>query len=145
MSEAVEPGANDRAACAVCADLLATGTVWSQATLLAVLAALAAAATGARFGNSPVVLLLVLAVGLVERYLATRVALDASLFARLARVDAPDLATLDTALQRVLGVSPAKSGRPLSARLAGARRLYRAQMASTLLLIALDVAAWQAL
>jgi hypothetical protein len=132
----------DRADCAVCADWLATGAVWSQAALLAIVAALAAATIGARLGSAPGVLISLLAVGAIERYLALRVALDARLFDRLARGPLPDLAALDTALQRVLSVPTAKAGRDLSTRIAGARRLYRAQAAATLLLIVLAVVAW---
>lgn len=144
MTDPAESIAADRADCAVCAAFLATGAAWSQAALLAVVAALAAALTGSHFGHAPSVLLAILAVGMVERYLAMRVSLDARLFARLARADGLDLAALDASLQRVLSVSPAKSRRAMSARIAGARSLYKMQVAATLLLLALAVLAWLA-
>lgn len=63
--------------------------------------------------------------GLVERYLAVRLAIDAQLFGTLARDTAADLAALDAALS-ALRLAPAhKAGRTLSARAEGALRLVR--------------------
>lgn len=63
--------------------------------------------------------------GLVERYLAVRLAIDAQLFGTLARDAAADLAALDAALS-ALRLAPAhKAGRGMSARAEGAMRLVR--------------------
>lgn len=139
----VDPlNAEERAACAVCADWLATGKVWSQAALLAVLAVLIAAATGSRLGGSPAVLMALLGLFVAERYLAVRVLLDARLFDRLARGDLAGLGSLDAGLRGVLALGPEKAGRSLPPRIAGARRLYSAHAVVTLLLVALSVVAW---
>lgn len=142
MSQPEDLSTGERASCAVCADWLATGALWSHAALLAMLAVLLAAATGTRLGSTPGVLIALLSLGMIERYLALRVALDSRLFGRLAQGYLPGLPALDTALQRVLSVSAAKAGRGLPARIAGARRLYRAQVIATLLLTALNIVAW---
>lgn len=134
--------ADERAACAVCADWLATGAQWSQAAAVAVLAALAAALAGGRPGASPALLLALLGLAVAERVLALRVAFDARLFARLARGELPSLAALDAGLQQVLALPPHKAGRPLAPRLAGARRLYRAQVLACAALAVLDLLAW---
>ena len=128
----------DRAACAVCADWLATAPVLSLVAWLGVAAALAGLATGG--APHPVLLLVPLAIA--ERYLAVRVALDARLFHRLADGSLHTLAHLDAGLQQVLGVPPAKAGRPLHARIAGARQLYRWHAAAAALLVVLAVFTW---
>lgn len=133
---------DERAACAVCADALATGRLWSQAALLALVAVLLAAAAGMPPSRAPGVLIAGLVLGLVERGLALRVQLDARLFDRLARAELATLSNLDHALQQVLAVSAAKAGRALPARIAGALRLYRLQVLATLSLCALDIVAW---
>ena len=65
-------------------------------------------------------------VGLVELWLAIRTGIDAALFARLAAGESR-LDTLDAALAGLGLMPPAKAGRPLEARIAGARRLLRWQ------------------
>jgi hypothetical protein len=142
MSLPAELSAGERSACAVCADWLATGALWSHMALLAMLAVLLAAAAGTRLGSTPGVLAALLALGVIERCVALRVAFDARLFDRLARGDLQGLAALDAALQQVLSVPAAKAGRGLPPRIAGARRLYRAQVLATLLLAALNIVAW---
>ena len=66
--------------------------------------------------------------GLAETYFAVRVGLDAALFRRLAKV--PDLAGFDAAMLRLGLLSQAKAGRPVEARVAGARRLFTRQAAA---------------
>jgi hypothetical protein len=62
--------------------------------------------------------------GLGELYLAIRVGFDAALFGRLAEAaDLFDLARLDRTLSQLRLIPPAKAGRPMAARIAGARRL----------------------
>jgi hypothetical protein len=75
----------------------------------------------------------VVIVGLVEFWLAARVAVDADLFAALGE-DA-DLARFDEAMHR-LGLLPeGKGGRPMDARIHGALRLLKLQAAMLLLQI----------
>lgn len=138
MSTPHELSAAERAACAVCADWLSTGTLWSQAALLAMLGLLLSPPAAHRPGLLAALVLL----GAFERVLALRVAFDARLFQRLADGRLTDLPALDNALQHVLSIPAAKTGRPLPPRIAGARRLYRIQVLATLLLVALNVLAW---
>lgn len=70
-----------------------------------------------------VCLALVLA-GLVQKYLALRVAFDAELFARLETLG---LAELDAALLGLGLLAPERAGRPLAKRSRGALRLLRRQ------------------
>lgn len=142
MNQSEPLSAEERAACAVCADWLSTGALWSHTALLAMAAVLFAAATGSRLGSMQGVLISLLAIGLIERYLALRVALDARLFDRLAQGQLLDLPSLDKALQQVLSVPAIKAGRDLPSRVAGAQRLYRVHVSVTLLLIALSIVAW---
>jgi len=128
----------ERAACAVCADWLATSTAVGLVAWFAVAAALAGLATGG--APHPVLLLVPLAV--FERFLAVRVALDARLFDRLATGSLASLDDLDTGLQQTLSVPTSKAGRPLAPRLAGARRLYRWQTVATALIVLLAILAW---
>lgn len=62
--------------------------------------------------------------GIVQKYFALRVALDAALFERLERIDTQ---VLDATLQGLGLLAPAKAGRPLQARAEGALRLLRRQ------------------
>jgi hypothetical protein len=87
--------------------------------------------------------------GMLAAYFAMRVGFDAALFRRLAEAPDPDsqgLAELDGALTS-LGLLPAnKAGRPLEARVAGARTLFYRQggalaLQSLLLLLGALVAA----
>jgi hypothetical protein len=71
-----------------------------------------------------------------------RVALDARLFDRLATGTLASLDDLDAGLRQTLSVPAAKAGRPLDARIAGARRLYRWQTVATVLIVVLAILAW---
>jgi hypothetical protein len=76
----------------------------------------------------PAVLGPVALLGLGEAYLAMRVGFDAALFRRLAApAEAFDLGRLDEALLRLGLIPPGKTGRPIAARIAGARRLLHWQ------------------
>jgi hypothetical protein len=137
---------DDRADCAVCADLLAMAPVPGALALVA--AALAAWRWMAAPPPWPAPIvaagLATLLAVLLERYLAVRVALDARLFHRLAQgapAGLPGLQALDGSLQRVLGRRPAgpqgaHPPRGLAARLAGARRLHRLHLAAVVLVLA---------
>ena len=73
------------------------------------------------------VFLVVALAGLIEAYLAIRVNFDAALFRQAAAGEAPDFSGVDQALVR-LGLLPVtRTGRPIDARVAGARRLFRYQ------------------
>jgi len=74
----------------------------------------------------------VVVVGLIEFWLAARVAIDADLFAALGE---GDLARFDEAMHR-LGLMPeGKAGRPMDDRIRGALRLLKLQGAMLLLQI----------
>jgi hypothetical protein len=76
----------------------------------------------------PAMLGAVALIGLGEAYLAMRVGFDAALFRRLAASsEALDLARLDEALLRLGLIPPAKTGRAIDERIAGARRLLHWQ------------------
>jgi hypothetical protein len=139
--------ATDRTACAVCADLLATGSHWAHAGRLLVLTGVISIVVNAHnMGDTAVLMILfvLLALGLVQQTLGVRVALDARLFDRLARGDITDLPALDAALQQLFSLPAGKLGRPLTPRIAGARRLYQFQVATTLLLAAANLLIWWA-
>jgi hypothetical protein len=82
--------------------------------------------------------LAVVLLGLGERYVAARLAIDARLFEQLARCG-PDLLRLDCALATLGMVPAAAGGRPLAARLQGA--LGWARRHSVLCLVQLLAAA----
>jgi hypothetical protein len=90
----------------------------------------------------PLVLLaLAVLVGLVELYLSIRVMLDAALFRQLATASAvPDWETFDAALLRLRVLPPAKTGRSVEPRVAGARLLLRAQGIALIVQMSLAVA-----
>jgi hypothetical protein len=85
-----------------------------------------------------------LAAGLVaalgQTVLALRVGFDAALFRRLSL--APDLAAFDTAMTALALMPAAKTGRPMAARVAGARRLIVLQGACLVAQVALILLAF---
>jgi hypothetical protein len=85
--------------------------------------------------------------GLVERYLAVRLVIDARLFDDLARGSMPSLDALDQALSQLQLVPADKAGRSLALRTEGAMRLVRwhtrAAGAQLMLLAAAGIAATQ--
>ncbi|SED00495.1 hypothetical protein SAMN05519104_2564 [Rhizobiales bacterium GAS188] len=133
----------ERAICVVMAALLRRGRLIHglslPVTLLALVAApLVALELDIRLGSA--VLVATVIAGFCEAVLAARVAFDADLFERLGAGDL-DLPTLDAALARLRLAPAAKLGRPLDARLAGARRLLALQLTALLLQLIL-VMAW---
>ena len=84
---------------------------------------------------------LVALAGLAETCLAIRVGFDAALFDHQARAaETPDFTRMDAALVE-LGLLPAaKTGRPVSARVAGARRLFVLQIIALIAQVGLAVA-----
>jgi hypothetical protein len=77
--------------------------------------------------------------GLLQAFLAARVALDADLFRALGAGNL-EPRTLDAALCRLALADEAKLGRPLEQRLAGAMRLLKMQLASLALQVLLALA-----
>jgi hypothetical protein len=82
-----------------------------------------------------VALLIATMAGFVQTYYAVRVGFDAALFGQLGEA-ITDLAALDSALQRLDLLPADKAGRPLEARIAGARALFRTQSAMLMVQIA---------
>ena len=92
----------DRHACAVCADWLATGTVWSGLAMASLTGFFVVGGLASSFDGlkcMPCILIAMAALALVEGVLAVRVAFDARLFKRLAQHDGLSLAELDQGLQ----------------------------------------------
>jgi hypothetical protein len=119
--------ANDDAwSAAIAAAILRRGTLVHTASLILTGAALFFGATTRPEIVWLIAASLVVVLGLVEFWLAARVALDADLFDTLAARQT-DLAGFDRAMQR-LGLMPsAKTGRSLDARIRGALRLLKLQ------------------
>ena len=142
-AEAQALSAGERAACAVLADSLAASRVAAALSPVLCLAVLATLALHpGRNGWAQIGLALcLLTLMLAERVLASRVALDAGLFDRLADGRLPDLALLDAGLQQVYSIPDHKRGRPLAPRLSGAHRLQRWHFGVVTALLALAVAA----
>jgi hypothetical protein len=118
-------------------------------TVTALAGLVAISVTGAWLPLLAVMLALSALAGMIETYLAMRVGFDAALFRRLAETaDAgPDkLAELDAALTSMRLLPVGKAGRPLEARVAGARDLFYRQVGALtvqtlLLLLGASVAA----
>lgn len=116
---------NDRALCAAAAGLLrASGMLANWGLALSFIAGLVLALTGrslpsVSWGAYAVVAL----VGLLERYLALRLRLDAGMYEALARDAIGSLDTLDGALERLGLRRPADAPRPLAERVLLARQL----------------------
>ena len=92
------------------------------------------------FGAAELVLGLMLAlsilVGVINLYFSVRVGFDAVIFRQLATAK-DGVQGLDDALENLGLLSPKKAGRPLQARIAGARRLFYGQILTTLLQVVL--------
>jgi hypothetical protein len=123
--------AAERAMLGIAAELLAQGRALHLMSALVTAAALGLAATGPASPAAQAALAISLLAGAAETGLAVRTGFDAGLFARLA--DGLDLADLDAGM-RALGLMPSrKTGRPVAARIAGAKRLLAWQAAVLLL------------
>jgi hypothetical protein len=107
------PG-DDRMACAACGARIAGQERLAWLSLAVTAVALVALLQTRSAWWVPAVLL-----GVAERYVAARLAVDRALFAHLAREG--DLAQLDAALVTLGMIDPARGGRPLADRLAGVR------------------------
>ncbi len=82
-------------------------------------------------------LIVPLLVGLVQTYLALRTGFDARLFRRMADtgLGPADLAVFDRAMIELRLMPATKAGRPIEARIAGAKRLLQLQSLAMLLQI----------
>jgi hypothetical protein len=132
----------DRAICGVMATVLRRGRMLHAVSAPVTVTSFIAAPTLAVFGGPSLLTIdasITFIAGLIEAFFAVRVALDADLFDDLAK-GRLDLDSLDTALERVGLASGQKVGRPLAARLDGARRLLRMQAGWLLLQLATTVA-----
>lgn len=116
---------NDRALCAAIAGLLrASAMLGAWGLALSCIAGLVLSLTGrslpsVSWGAYAAVAL----VGLLERYLALRIRLDAGLYEALAQDVIGSLASLDGALERLGLRRPADASRPLADRVRLARQL----------------------
>ncbi|MFO1147425.1 MAG: hypothetical protein U1E62_03530 [Alsobacter sp.] len=84
--------------------------------------------------------LLFVALGLTQAWLALRVGFDAALFEAVSRPGWESCSALDAALMEQGLLPPAKAGRPLAPRIAGARRLLIWQAVLLVLQVALALA-----
>jgi hypothetical protein len=120
---------------AVAASLLEQGRTIDALSRLLTAAALLALPLLAAFAPLSatiawIILGLTIAAGLGQIYFAIRVGLDAAIFRALAAQETgPDLAALDRSLQGQGLLPPNKNGRPVEARIAGARNLLIRQAA----------------
>lgn len=149
MQTPSEPTTDDAWTATVAAAALKRGAMIHRASMLAngfsllIIVGVPAGLLHARAGGLLATLALI--GGTAEFALAARIAFDADLFAALAR--RTDLAGFDKAMTGLGLMSPAKAGRPMTARAEGAMRLLRRQTACLagqavcLLLIGLVVAA----
>jgi hypothetical protein len=121
----------DRAVCAVMAATLGSGRFAHHLSLPITLASLLPVPLLGLAGRSVMgwlVLAAIFVAGLIETYVAARVALDAKLLGALS-AGRLDLAGLDKALGRLRLAPQRKLGRSLEPRLAGAARLLKLQIA----------------
>ncbi len=119
------PGDEQRHAAGIAADLLDRGEkldALSRLLSAATLGGLIATAFGPARPALVAGFALSLLCGLIEAFLALRVGFDAALFRRMSD-DGLELGTFDGAMLRLGLLPPAKAGRTLEARFAGARRL----------------------
>ncbi len=140
MPENASPSAAAQAE--ITAALLALGRHIDLASLLLICAALVTLGAAAQPLTSRIALAGIVLLGLAEHFHALRVAFDAAIFSRWAArwqaADATpeaDLAAFDLALvaTRLRAAPASPSPRPLTARIAGARRLLLRQAACCML------------
>ena len=121
------PEAADRAwSAAIAAAILRRGALLHTASLVLTVATVIAVVSTRPGSASLVAIAVVAALGIVEFWLAARVALDAELFDVLA-ARRSDLAGFDRAMQSLGLMPPAKANRPLAHRIRGAFRLLKLQ------------------
>jgi len=119
--------ANDDAwSAAIAAAVLRRGTMIHTASLLLLGIAVIVGAAARADVAFLIAAGAIVALGVVEFWLAARVALDADLFDTIAARRA-DLAGFDRAMRRLDLMPPGKSGRPIDARIRGALRLLKLQ------------------
>ncbi|MEJ8811811.1 hypothetical protein WKW77_12090 [Variovorax ureilyticus] len=118
---------NDRALCAATAGLLrASGTLATWGLALSFIAGLVLALTGRSLPSvSWAAYAVVALVGLLERYLALRLRLDAGMYEALARGAIGSLAALDGTLEGLGLRRTADASRPLADRVLLARQLMQ--------------------
>lgn len=118
--------ADDAWSAAIAAAILRRGSLLHTASLVLTLAALIAGAAARPGGAWLVAIAVIVVLGVIEFWLAARVALDAELFDILAARPS-DLAGFDRAMQGLGLRPPGKVNRPLADRIRGAFRLLKLQ------------------
>jgi len=111
---------------AIAAAILRRGALLHTASLVLTVATVIAVVATRPDSAWLIAIAVVAALGIVEFWLAARVALDAELFDVLA-VRPSDLAGFDRAMQSLGLMPPAKANRPLTDRIRGALRLLKLQ------------------
>lgn len=131
--------ARDRARCAVVARRMEAAQALGLLALVCTAIALIGLAVDAWRDEILTVALGAVLLGVIERYFALRLRLDAGLFADLASGRIADLAALDEGLGAI-GVRVA-TPRPLDDRIAGCRRLWRRHLAIVVMQAAMTLLA----
>ncbi len=134
---------HDRARCAVVARRMDATQAPGLLAMACTSVMLLGMAAGAWHDEDLALALATALLGVVERYFALRLRLDAGLFADLADGRIADIAALDAGLAAI-GVragAPTNPPRPLDARIAGGRRLWRWHLAVVLLQAAMTLLA----
>ena len=118
---------NERARCAVIARRLDAAQSLAQLALVCIAVTMIGLAVGAWREERLAIGLVATALGLVERYFALRIRLDAGLFSDLAAGRIATLGALDAGLASI--GAPARAARSLDDRIAGCRGLWRRHLA----------------
>ena len=126
MASETPKAADDAWSAAIAAAILRRGSLLHTASLVLTLVALIGGAATRPGGALLVAVALIGVLGVIEFWLAARVALDAELFDILAARPS-DLAGFDRAMQGLGLMPPGKANRPLADRIQGAFRLLKLQ------------------
>jgi hypothetical protein len=133
----------DRLALAVAASLLEQGRVIDGLSRLVTALAVVGTPILATL-LSPLAMglpLVVIALGLLQTWLASRVGFDAALFSRLAASPGASTEAFDRVMTHIGLLPPGKAGRPWDLRIAGARRLMAWQAVAMLAQVGVAMAA----
>lgn len=126
MAAETPEAADDALSAAIAAAILRRGSLLHTASLVLTLVVLIGGAATRPGGALLVAVALIAVLGVIEFWLAVRVALDAELFDILAARPS-DLAGFDRVMQGLDLMPPGKANRPLVDRIHGAFRLLKLQ------------------
>lgn len=126
MAAETPEAADDAWSAAIAAAILRRGSLLHSASLFLTLVALIGGAATRPAGAWLVAIAVIVVLGVIEFWLAARVALDAELFDILAARPS-DLAGFDRTMQGLGMMPPGKANRPLADRVHGAFRLLKLQ------------------